>query len=554
MDRNQSGNRKTYSKLNNAGFTLVELLIVIAILGVIGGIIVGFLQSGSRSYQSTEREVDIQYDAQVLLNQIGDYVMKANSGIKKQDDSIYIYNNREGVLEKETISYEPEDKTLSYKKSEMVNDTETTVVDKTILAKNVEKFTVDVSKADTGRKVDAELAIEQEERSYEATATWNLRNSVAVDTVTEEDDSNTPDPVVNEVKVFGDETELWPGEEQLFYARVIGTNNPSQSVVWFIEGDTTSEDTYIEDGGILHVGEDETATTLKVAAQSVQNPAVTGRLDVQIHSERIRITPEEVWVSPAGGMIDPDSYGIGTVDLQAEVLGMESTELTTVSWACSKTSYQTSMAEQSDDLNKQIVIDTTEKTSKITVQMTGTDADGNVITSNQAVIHVVRIESNNIRRGKEACLRPTNGPEEEDPDNPKWDPRQTRLYIYGLEDISKEDLMVADSFEDIRDNKKNTKFYIYDSRELLYYTYLEGNVETIDSGLYKNGDGSWSCNVSFFPSYTVWDRLFPNTESRYTGIGIYKAGELNRKTDVAGESCYFGFSVLKVSLKEFIEN
>lgn len=535
MDRNQSGNRKTYSKLNNAGFTLVELLIVIAILGVIGGIIVGFLQSGSRSYQSTEREVDIQYDAQVLLNQIGDYVMKANSGIKKQDDSIYIYNNREGVLEKETISYQPDDKTLSYKKSEMVNDTETTVVDKTILAKNVEKFTVDVSKADTGRKVDAELAIEQEKRSYEATATWNLRNSVAVDTVTEEDDSNTTDPVVNEVKVFGDETELWPGEEQLFYARVIGTNNPSQSVVWFIEGDTTSEDTYIEDGGILHVGEDETAATLKVAAQSVQNPAVTGRLDVQIHSERIRITPEEVWVSPAGGKIDPDSYGIGTVDLQAEVLGMESTELTNVSWACSKTSYQTSMAEQSDDLNKQIVIDTTEKNTKITVQMTGTDADGNVITSNQAVIHVVRIESNHTKLNTESALAAN---------------RSTRLYIYGLEDISKEDLMVAGSFEDIRDNKKNTKFYIYDSRELLYFTYIENGVETIDSGLYKNGDGAWSCNVFFFPTYSIWDRLFPNTESRYTGIGIYKAGELNRKTDVAGESCYFGFSVLKVGVKE----
>lgn len=140
MDRNQSGNRKALSKLNNAGISLVEIMVTIAILGVVGGIVIGFLQSGTKSYQNTDREVDMQYDAQVLLNQVGDYVINANSGLKQKDNTVYIYNTNENTLETEILSWDSQEQILYYEKTEKVNETESTVVDKTVLSKNVSQI------------------------------------------------------------------------------------------------------------------------------------------------------------------------------------------------------------------------------------------------------------------------------------------------------------------------------------------------------------------------------------------------------------------------------
>ncbi|MBR6329773.1 MAG: prepilin-type N-terminal cleavage/methylation domain-containing protein, partial [Lachnospiraceae bacterium] len=66
---------------SNKGVSLVELVIGMAILTIIGFAIAVFMKNGTMSYASTSKEVNLQYDAQIVTNQINDVLTEANGDI-----------------------------------------------------------------------------------------------------------------------------------------------------------------------------------------------------------------------------------------------------------------------------------------------------------------------------------------------------------------------------------------------------------------------------------------------------------------------------------------
>ena len=66
---------------NQKGFTLVELIIAIAILAVVSLAICGFIVVGSRGYTAANTDIMLQQEAQLALNQISDVIIDTTDSI-----------------------------------------------------------------------------------------------------------------------------------------------------------------------------------------------------------------------------------------------------------------------------------------------------------------------------------------------------------------------------------------------------------------------------------------------------------------------------------------
>ena len=73
-----------YLNQNEKGLTLLEIIIVFGILGIILTILGNFTLTSMKHYSMADDEVEIQYHAQIAMNELIDKVMRTK-GIKTVD-------------------------------------------------------------------------------------------------------------------------------------------------------------------------------------------------------------------------------------------------------------------------------------------------------------------------------------------------------------------------------------------------------------------------------------------------------------------------------------
>ena len=82
-------------KGNNKGFTLVELIVATAILGIVTLAASGFMIAGSRAYSSLNYTQRLQYESQLLMEQLQEYLLDCSAGATWAGNTLYIVNNND---------------------------------------------------------------------------------------------------------------------------------------------------------------------------------------------------------------------------------------------------------------------------------------------------------------------------------------------------------------------------------------------------------------------------------------------------------------------------
>lgn len=267
---------------------MVELLVVIAIMAIVGGSITSFVIVSQKNYNSGTAEVDLQYEAQLVANQLQDLLIDTARGISYSYDrkladgteedrlvaddsqigaedvvstkSLYIYNVDKFYRllwnqEKNEIRF------FTYDVS--APDVPEGAPEGELLAEFVTGFSVDLREVSENRTVKYVISFTKQGsgQTYTTSHKIKLRNEVLVNASM--DAIYVPDEneiIPNAILITPSELTLWPGEGAGVYARVTAAGGavPSQSVIWRIDG-ARDASTAVETGGsVLTLGEGET--------------------------------------------------------------------------------------------------------------------------------------------------------------------------------------------------------------------------------------------------------------------------------------------------------
>ncbi|MDE7359247.1 MAG: prepilin-type N-terminal cleavage/methylation domain-containing protein, partial [Lachnospiraceae bacterium] len=324
------------------GFTIVELLIAVAILSIVVASVGAFIVVGSRSYASANSDINVQQEAQLSLNQMSDVLIDTTRSVNyvgydaggsmqkalkdaeftftPEDKSLIMYN---GVVEEtpaavpggtptKTVDagngnkhyhfyWSKDAETLYYAELDVqstdvdtaaihfpaFDPTDPTAAGWVVLAERVTDFSVDLSQVEEKRVVQLALTFLDGKKEYETSNNVTIRNKVGVN-----DAELAP---LNKKKTLSVTPRdsgviLEPGETYHFSTpKVTGDNVADRSVTWSLvsSGSPTGGTVFTDAAnGVLQVATDEPVGKFKVmittnAVDSDGNPE-SCKLEVSI--------------------------------------------------------------------------------------------------------------------------------------------------------------------------------------------------------------------------------------------------------------------------------
>lgn len=246
---------------NQKGFSLVELVITMALLAMVSLAVSGFIATGSRTYVNTNREIQVQKEAQLSVNQMTDIIIDVEKGVQYVDGTCELTEGATSatVVKRELKLYnEKNNKSYLlrfYGGSDMIeNEKENCIYllegvdvgtggvidiqftgEEYLLAQYVEDFNVDISEL-ADKRMEMRVKYTMDSRSYETKETVKLRNDIAASTNLSEIYEGEPVKIVwiESVNVDGLDT-IAIGSTNTYAATLVGeTDAVNLGVAWTV--------------------------------------------------------------------------------------------------------------------------------------------------------------------------------------------------------------------------------------------------------------------------------------------------------------------------------